>query len=110
MAIEKNDITGAFTRKSQVTKTTVEKEEKKKNPTNPTDEDDVIFTGAFDLSMPELYNPSIEKYKKAKKETGGYSFLSVYMRKEEQNHLEKLAKKYHMSKAAVVRMLVINSK
>ena len=76
----------------------------------PEEESEVIFTGKFDLSDPDLYNPAREKYKKTKTGKKGYSFVSVYMRPEEQDHLAKLAKKHHMSKAAVLRMLIINSK
>lgn len=77
---------------------------------NTEEESEVHFTGKFDLSDEELYNPAREKYKKTKTGKKGYSFVSVYMRPEEQDHLEKLAKKHRMSKAAVLRMLIINAK
>lgn len=81
-------------------------------PENPDEEikEKTIFTGRFDLSDPELYNPEREKYKKTTSQKSGYSFVSVYMRAEEKDYLEELAKKYHMSKAAVIRMLIINCK
>lgn len=73
--------------------------------------DEQIHTGIFDLSNPDLYNPGKIKYKKNKNgKTGGYSFVSIYMKDEEKEHLKKLAAKYHLSLAAVVRMLIVNSK
>ena len=71
---------------------------------------ETLFTGLIDLSNPDLYNPARERYKKSKNGETKHSFVSVYMRSDEKKHLEELSKKYKMSIAAIVRMLIINAK
>lgn len=67
------------------------------------------FTGIFDLSDERLYNPKLEKYKETRGK-GNYGFISIYMQDEEKEHLDKLAKKYHTSRANIVRILINNAK
>lgn len=76
--------------------------------------DEIKFTGKFDLSdsenLDELYKPSPAKHKRNKRGDTEYNFVSVYMPADEQEHLAKLAEKYHMSKSALIRELLMNAK
>lgn len=94
-------------------KTTEDGDDSRKIRIQDGEDDELIlvkYTGLYDLSDPKAYNPQREKYKRKKEDKGGYGFISVYMKKDEQEHLKKLAAKYRMSMAAVVRMLIANSK
>lgn len=76
--------------------------------------DEIKFTGKFDLSDSEdidkFYDPSLVKHKRNKRGDTEYNFVSVYMTSDEQEHLKKLAQKYHMSKSALIRKLLMNAK
>ena len=88
--------------------------EEKDTPNEPKEETTGTekFTGLIDLSDKNLYDPNQDKYKRNNKETGtrAYSFVSIYMKKDEQEHLKKLAQEYNTTVAAIVRKLIINAK
>lgn len=86
-------------------------DKKKRTPRlMPAFDEDEEFTGLFDLNDENVSVATVKtRFSSPTGDMGGGN-KTVYFRKSELEHMEKLMKKYNMSMSRLLRTLVINAK